>query len=123
MTHDPLQLVAAGESVTFRVATVLGSPRKDPGSAPEVTPEVSAEVARVVLALAEERSRKDLQAALGLRDSEHFCKAYLVPALASGLVEMTLPEKPRTSKQRYRLTASGRKWWEARAGSDREGRP
>jgi ATP-dependent DNA helicase RecG len=30
--------------------------------------------------------------------------------LALGVVEMTLPEKPRSSKQRYRLTAQGRQW-------------
>ncbi|MFO1077125.1 MAG: ATP-binding protein [Planctomycetota bacterium] len=106
-------------TVTFRVPVVGVAPRKHPGSAPEVSPEV----AWIVGALAEEQSRKDLQATMGLKDSEHFRKAYLLPALSSGLVEMTLPDKPRCSKQRYRLTASGRRWLEARAGADREGRP
>jgi ATP-dependent DNA helicase RecG len=35
---------------------------------------------------------------------------YLLPALAEGLVEMTRPDKPRSSKQRYRLTEKGRVW-------------
>ena len=30
--------------------------------------------------------------------------------LASGLLEMTIPDKPRSSKQRYRLTAKGREF-------------
>ena len=37
----------------------------------------------------------------------HFRRAYLAPAMALGLVEMTLPESPRSTKQRYRLTAKG----------------
>lgn len=76
----------------------------------EITPEVTPEVGRVVLALQEELSRTGLQQALDLKDEKHFRKAYLQPALDSGLVEMTRPEAPRSSKQRYRLTAFGRRW-------------
>jgi hypothetical protein len=49
-------------------------------------------------------SRQQLQDALSPKDSEHFSKAHRLPAIASGLVEMTLPAKLRSSKQRYRLT-------------------
>jgi ATP-dependent DNA helicase RecG len=52
-------------------------------------------------------SRQDLQYLLGLKDKEHFRQAYLLPAIRAGLVEMTLPDKPRSSKQRYRLTRKG----------------
>jgi ATP-dependent DNA helicase RecG len=45
--------------------------------------------------------------ALGLKDREHFRAAYLVPAVAGGFVEMTVPDKPQSSQQRYRLTATG----------------
>lgn len=34
--------------------------------------------------------------------------AVLRPMLAAGLVEMTIPDKPRSSKQKYRLTNKGR---------------
>ncbi len=52
-------------------------------------------------------SRQALQEALGLKDGEHFRKAYLLPALEAGLIEMTIPDKPRSSKQKYRLTDKG----------------
>ena len=59
------------------------------------------------MALQGEMSRQDLQAALDLADAKHFREAYLQPALAAGAVEITVPEVPRSSKQRYRLTAAG----------------
>lgn len=74
-------------------------------AAPEVTPEVSPEVApevRLVRALVGEMTRQQLQDALGLRDEEHFRKAYLQPALEQGLIEMTIPDKPTSSRQKYR---------------------
>ncbi|NDB21043.1 MAG: hypothetical protein EB020_09240 [Proteobacteria bacterium] len=44
-----------------------------------------------------------------LADQKHFRTAYLRPALVSGLVEMTDPTRPRSSHQRYRLTAAGKR--------------
>ncbi len=72
-------------------------------STPEVTPEV-----RLLSVLAGEMTRQQLKEALGLKDDEHFRKAYLLPALDAGLIEMTIPDKPRSSKQKYRLTDKGR---------------
>jgi ATP-dependent DNA helicase RecG len=51
--------------------------------------------------------RREIQQALGLKHEEHFRDAYLLPALALRVVEMTQPDKPRSSKQRYRLTERG----------------
>jgi len=51
---------------------------------------------------------QELQAALGLKDDEHFRKFYLLPSLNAGLFEMTIPDKPKSSKQKYRLTEAGR---------------
>lgn len=71
--------------------------------APEVTPEVT----QMLAAFDGEMSRKDLQDILGLKDNEHFRKAYLLPAIRENLIEMTIPDKPKSSKQRYRLTEKG----------------
>lgn len=76
-------------------------------STPEVAPEVTPEV-RLLSVVAGEMTRLQLKEALGLKDDEHFRKAYLLPALEAGLIEMTIPDKPRSSKQKYRLTEKGR---------------
>nr|WP_048135472.1 hypothetical protein [Methanolobus tindarius] len=52
-------------------------------------------------------TRKELQDALSLKDDEHFRKHYLLPSLETKIIEMTIPDKPRSSKQKYRLTKKG----------------
>ena len=76
----------------------------------EVTPEVTPEVTRLMLKCQTPKTRKALQEELGLRDDEHFRKAYLLPGMEAGLVERTIPDKPKSSKQQYRLTAKGHEW-------------
>lgn len=61
-------------------------------------------------------SRQQIQEALSLKHRDHFEKAYLKPALAVQVIEMTQPDKPRSRLQRYRLTAIGRQWLEACPG-------
>ena len=74
----------------------------------QVTREVTTEV-RLLKVLSGEMTRQQLQVALKLKNDEHFRKAYLVPALKAGLIEMTIPDKPKSSKQKYRLTEKGSK--------------
>jgi len=72
------------------------------------TPEIAPEV-RLLRVIESERTRQELQQALGLKDDERFRKTHLQPALTAGLIEMTIPDKPRSSRQKHRLTAEGRK--------------
>jgi ATP-dependent DNA helicase RecG len=68
-----------------------------------------------VLARAEEPQPRDaLQEAAGITDREHFRKTYLEPLLSAGWLERTIPEKPTSPNQRYRLTAKGRAWLDSR---------
>ena len=76
----------------------------------EVAMEVTMEVAALLAAVKGEMTRQALQAALGLRNADHFRKAYLVPAISAGCLEMTLPDHPTSRLQRYRLTERGRQW-------------
>ena len=68
--------------------------------------EVAGEV-RLLRVMSGEMTRQRLQEALGLKHEDHFREAYLTPALWAGLIEMMIPDKPRSSKQRYRLTPAG----------------
>ena len=73
----------------------------------EVATEVTTEVA-LLAALTVPLSRQEVQQTLGLKNAEHFRKMYLLPALESGLIEMTIPDKPTSRLQKYRLTEKGR---------------
>ena len=43
-----------------------------------------------------DHSRRELQEILRLKNAEHFRYAYLLSAINAELVEMTLPEKPKS---------------------------
>ena len=76
----------------------------------EVTMEVTMEVAKVMKVMEGDLFRQQIQERLGLKNAEHLRKAYLVPAMASGLLEMTIPDKPNSRLQKYRITAKGREY-------------
>ena len=78
----------------------------------EVTMEVAMEVTmevRLLRLMKTDMTRQALRAALGLRNDDHFRRAFLLPALASGLIEMTIPDKPTSRLQKYRITEAGRR--------------
>jgi hypothetical protein len=64
-------------------------------------------------------SRDDLLAAIGLEGRRSFSERYLRPAIAAGLVEMTIPDKPNSRLQRYRLTEAGKAKLAAKRGGGR----
>ena len=75
--------------------------------APQVKPQVTPQVARLLSTLSGEMSRDKLQNVLGLQDRKSFRARYLAPPLAEGLIEMTIPDKPNSRLQKYRLTERG----------------
>ena len=99
----------------FFTATCWSSPevraRADGRSVDHVTTEVTWEVpgeVRLLRVMTGEMTRQQLQEALGLKHEDHLRKASLSPALQAGLIEMTIPDKPRSRNQRYRLIPAGR---------------
>lgn len=76
---------------------------------PQVAPQVTPQVKELLLAIKGEMSRDELQTALGLLDRKSFSERYLKPALTAGLIEMTIPEKPNSRLQKYRLTSKGQR--------------
>ncbi|MDD2605820.1 MAG: Fic family protein [Desulfobacteraceae bacterium] len=79
-------------------------------SAPQVSPQVTPQVGELMAAIRGEMGREALQSALGLSDRKSFRERYLKPALTDGLIEMTIPDKPNSRLQKYRLTDKGRQW-------------
>jgi len=81
-------------------------PRPVPPAPP--APTVPDETKRLLMACQGEMTREQLQKELHLSSQENFRKLYLLPALQNGLVEMTIPDKPNSRLQKYRLTAKGK---------------
>lgn len=78
-----------------------------PQVTPEITGEVTPQVVDTLTAAHSSRSLTELQQKIGLKDRVHFLKAYLKPLLVAGWLERTIPDKPRSSKQKCRLTKKG----------------
>ena len=68
------------------------------------TAQASDQVKRVIQNMEQqEYSLTKLMALLGLSHRATFPKNYLTPALEAGVVECTLPDKPKSPKQKYKL--------------------
>ncbi|PTQ71101.1 Fic family protein [Pseudomonas sp. GV071] len=74
-----------------------------------VSDPVSDPVKRLLLLLEKHSPLKpvELRTHLGLSHRHSFRANYLDPALAAGLIEMTIPSSPKNPAQKYRLTARG----------------
>ncbi|OKY73995.1 MAG: hypothetical protein BM485_16215 [Desulfobulbaceae bacterium DB1] len=93
--------------------------RRKPGKAFEavggkITPEVGTKLAlsrhqfQILHNCLEERAIGDLMEIEGRSDRTKFRNQVLRPLLDAGLIEMTIPDKPTSSKQKYRLTEKGK---------------
>ncbi|MBI5589722.1 MAG: Fic family protein [Deltaproteobacteria bacterium] len=76
---------------------------------PQVAPQVTPQVERLLDVLEGEKTREELQRAIGLKDRKSFRERYLKPALAEGWIEMTIPGKSNSRLQKYRLTDRGQR--------------
>jgi predicted HTH transcriptional regulator len=68
------------------------------------------EQAQALLSLASEdaRSRAELLSGIGLSDAYGNYKRHLLPLIEGGYLARTIPEKPNSQNQRYRITVAGR---------------
>ena len=74
----------------------------------QVAAQVTPEITRVILVLQGAQTRQQIQATLQLRGRGNFEKRYLKPAIEAGFVDLTVPDKPRSRPQKYRLTDKGK---------------
>ncbi len=70
--------------------------------------QVTQQVRNLILIFENEMTRDELQEKLQLKDRENFRKLYLMEALGLGFIEMTIPDKPTSPEQKYRLTGKGK---------------
>ncbi len=64
---------------------------------------------KLLLAIStQELSRVEIMENLDLSDRTYLAKSYLKPSLDKELIEMTIPNSPKSKKQKYRLTALGK---------------
>ena len=69
----------------------------------QVNRQVTEQVERLLTAMGNDTlSTRELMGRVHLRHRPTFRDNYLLPALELGIVEMTVPEKPNSSSQKYR---------------------
>ena len=74
-----------------------------------VTAQVTVEVAAQVAAFCRDpKPAKAIMVEPGLKHWKTFQANYLAPLMAMGILERTIPGKPRSRMQRYRTTKAGR---------------
>ena len=67
----------------------------------------SVQVEKLVSTLTGEMGRSELQGLLSIKNRDYFRTDYLNPAISNGYIELTIPDKPNSQNQKYRLTAKG----------------
>ena len=102
---------AKGEStpfIVFMLESILEAVR-DFSTTDQAGDRVTDQVTRLLAELRDgPEAATKLMAVLGLSHRPTFRSNYIRPALSAGLIEMTRPESPTASNQKYRLTARGR---------------
>jgi hypothetical protein len=63
-----------------------------------------------------EKGISEIMVIAGRTSRTKFRDQVLKPLLKAGWLEMTIPDKPRSSRQKYRLTERGRRSFAERAG-------
>jgi len=107
---DPTFTEASGAvTVTFKAEVVAGARDLVPGGHQAGTKSALRPYQVHVLELAQvPRALAELVGPSGRTDRTKFQNQFLRPLLDAGLLEMTIPDKPRSSKQQYRITEAGR---------------
>jgi ATP-dependent DNA helicase RecG len=74
----------------------------------QVTMQDTMQVRKLLEVCMEEKTREELQAVISLKNRDYFRKEYLNPAIKAGLIELTIPDKPNSKNQKYRITEKGK---------------
>jgi len=107
---DPTFTEASGAvTVSFKAEVVAGARDLVPGGHQVGTKSALSQQQVQVLELADvPRALAELMVPSGRTDRTKFRDQVVAPLLEAGLLEMTIPDRPRSSKQQYRVTEAGR---------------
>jgi ATP-dependent DNA helicase RecG len=103
IAKSPLEKV--GEDIAGEI------PRKYPASTPQVPRKYPASTPHdlEILSFCEiPKKRNDIQEHINLKDREYFRLVVLKPLLENGLLKPLIPEKPKSSRQKYVITEKGK---------------
>jgi len=99
-------------SIEFLLDALLTALREVAGkesSGEQVDAQVSEQVAKILRSCSQgPKTKADLLAAAGLANAYLNYKRHILPLIKSGVLEMTIPDKPNSRLQKYRLTPTGR---------------
>lgn len=98
-----LEISESGHGLMLSFQKVAHQPESQP-----VTDQVTAEILRLLTVMRCPLSRLEIQSRVGLKHLPHLRNAYLQPVMKDGLIEMTIPKKPLSRHQKYRLTPAGK---------------
>jgi predicted HTH transcriptional regulator len=87
-------------------------------AAGQATPQAAAQAVVGLEVAREPVSREALQEAFDIKDREHFRTTFLEKFLSGGWLERTIPDKPTSPNQKYRLTDKGRAWLDLQRPKD-----
>ena len=106
-TIIPLSEAATDTVGPFTQDTPQVTPQDTPQVTPQVTPQdLDQRLAELIEFCGVPRSKREMLDYLGLTDSKNFRERYLVPLLNAGKIEMTIPDKPSSRRQKYKKVNS-----------------
>jgi len=108
----PLQELADAIGLTTAQVTAEVAAQVPGEVTAPVTAPVTASARRILelLSVRGELGNAEILSAFELKSRRRLRETYLEPALRESLIEYTIPDKPTSSLQKYRLTDKGRAW-------------
>jgi ATP-dependent DNA helicase RecG len=110
---SPLPILETDEQCTYFLTTLPVHPTFEGDQvsnevSDQVSDQVDPLVFKVIEACQTPLSRMEILNQLGFKNHFDNYKKYIAPALYCGWIERTVPDKPRSRNQKYRITALGR---------------
>lgn len=96
------------KAILYRPISMPDTPQDTIQDTMQDTMQVTMQVEQLIGVMHDRHSRDDLQDKLNINNRDYFRKAYINEALKLELIEMTIPDKPNSKNQKYRLTAKGK---------------